>query len=491
MKRKFEKVSYSESQRLAMLENRAAELERRLGGAGPDHTTVADRTGEYPALHYATGQVAAPGFGGADPAARYAAAGNGTSGARTPPGFPGAGGHDGASSSHLVTGNFAVLTGYAGARDDAGMSGLPVGSPAADGYPAAGTFPASSGYVAAGTVPPSGGYAGTGSFPGAGGYPAAGAMPATGGYGGTGAFVAGGYAGADASAGAFPGGAGYPGTGGYDAAGSYPVADAEEADERTEVLINRGRRNATRTRRGCLLAHWRALAVGVGVVAFGATLLAILPQGSANWPASVAEVQAEITTACQNPNVVSEPSQINFACAKDSRQILWVFSLLTSDDNPNFTDSANGRKGLEPISPAQGGDVAWSLNLHHPYNPLSPIDSLEVAARAINDIIGGATVTSASGSPEVQPGLESSAANCARYTGSSALVTRQGFPAVCALPVTTPGGQAALVSDVFQQWMVGTPSQVASEAGVMFENADNPGNAQVQSILNSLPHSGL
>jgi hypothetical protein len=195
--------------------------------------------------------------------------------------------------------------------------------------------------------------------------------------------------------------------------------------------------------------------------------------------------------ACENPNVVSEPSQVNFACGKDTRQILWVFSLLTSGDNPNYTDVSNGRKGLEPITPAQGGDVAWSLNLHHPYDSANPTDSLAVAARAINNIVGGATLTSSNGSAVVQPGLESTASNCSRYTGSSALVTRLGFPAVCAQPVTSPAGQAALVSDVFKQWMVGAPAQVATEAGVLFENADNPGAPSVQAILNTLPQTGL
>jgi hypothetical protein len=137
------------------------------------------------------------------------------------------------------------------------------------------------------------------------------------------------------------------------------------------------------------------------------------------------------------------------------------------------SDLANGRKGLEPIQPAQGGDIAWSLNLHHPYNPANPTDSLQVAARAINNIIGGAP------------------ANCAKYTGSSALITRQGFPAVCALPVSTAAGQAALVSDVFAQWMVGAPAQFATEASVLFQNADNPGDPQVQSILSTLRTSGM
>ena len=202
-------------------------------------------------------------------------------------------------------------------------------------------------------------------------------------------------------------------------------------------------------------------------------------------------MQSEISVACQNPNVVSEPSQVNFACAKATRQVLWVFSLLTSGDNPAFTDSANGRKGLEPITPAQGGDIAWSLNLHHPYDPASPTDSLAVAARAINNIIGGATLTGSSGGAGRSARAGEHAGNCARYTGSAALVTKQGFPALCALPINSPSGQAALVSDVFQQWMVGTPAQVASEASVLFENADNPGDSRVQAILNSLPDSGL
>ena len=83
--------------------------------------------------------------------------------------------------------------------------------------------------------------------------------------------------------------------------------------------------------------------------------------------------------------------------------------------------------------------MAWSLNLHHPYNPSNPIDSLEVAARAINNIIGGATLTGSDGQPVVQPGLESSPANCLRYTGSAALTSRAGFPSLCAKPVTAGG----------------------------------------------------
>ena len=118
-----------------------------------------------------------------------------------------------------------------------------------------------------------------------------------------------------------------------------------------------------------------------------------------SWPPSVATVKNEITTACQNPNVASEPSQVNFACGKDTSQILWVFALMTSGNDPGYSDAKTGRKGLEPIAPAQGGQIAWSLNLHHPYDPINPVDSLQVAARAINNIIGGATLTGANGKP--------------------------------------------------------------------------------------------
>jgi hypothetical protein len=280
--------------------------------------------------------------------------------------------------------------------------------------------------------------------------------------------------------------------GGLGRGGDLPVGDANKpppgSDGRTEALINRGRPRARAPRTRWLRVHWRAAALGTAAVFLTVLILALaLPGGGASWPASVARVQAEITQACQSPNVEAEPSQVNFACAKSTQSILWIFSLLTSGNNPGFVDQATGRKGLEPIQPAQGGDIAWSLNLHHPYDPASPVDSLQVAARAINNIIGGATLTSATGTPLVEPGLESKAANCERYTGSAQLTARPGFPARCAKPVTSGAGQAALVSDVFQQWMGGTPAQIAVQAGVLFQNADNPGNPRVQAILASLP----
>jgi hypothetical protein len=254
-------------------------------------------------------------------------------------------------------------------------------------------------------------------------------------------------------------------------------------EERTRALIDHGRRSVRRARFG----RTHKITIGLAVLAVGVTvLIMVVFRAGASWPASVALVQNEITTACQNPNVVSEPNQVNFACGKDTSQILWVFSLMTSGNNPNFSDAKTGRQGLEPISATQGGEVAWSLNLHHPYNPYNALDSLQVAARAINNIIGGASLTGSNGKPTVQPGLESNSANCARYTGSAAIVTRAGYPDMCATAVTSASGQAALVADVYKQWFVGSSPAFAQDASVLYQNANDPGNPQVQAILKTL-----
>jgi hypothetical protein len=256
---------------------------------------------------------------------------------------------------------------------------------------------------------------------------------------------------------------------------------------RTQRLIDRGRGSAGRARR----TRTRKIVLGAAGLAVVVTIGSVLLfRSSPSWPPSVATVQSEITTACQNPNVASEPGQVNFACGKTTSQILWVFALMTSGDNPQYTDAKTGRQGLEPITPIQGGEVAWSLDLHHPYNPSDPVDSLQVAARAINNIIGGATLTSANGKPAVQPGLESDPANCAKYTGSSAVVARAGFPSVCAQPVINTTGQAALVADAYKQWVVGATPAAAYDVSVLFANANDPGNAQVQAILKTLPNAG-
>jgi len=253
---------------------------------------------------------------------------------------------------------------------------------------------------------------------------------------------------------------------------------------RTATLINQGRPSANRQApRG-----FKVAAVAVGAAALAITLVVVMMPGRGpTWPPSVARVQAEVTKACQNPDVSSEPGQVNFACGKATRQILWVFALLTSGNDPKFAQAGTGREGLEPITPQQGGVLAWSLNLHHPYNPTDPIDSLAVAARAINNIVGGATVTGRYGRPVVQQGLEGHSENCLRYTGSAKVTSHKGFPSLCAKPVSSPAGEAALVSDIYQRWVVGASPKAAQNAATLFTNAKNPGSPQVQAILKHLP----
>jgi hypothetical protein len=280
-----------------------------------------------------------------------------------------------------------------------------------------------------------------------------------------------------------PSGLGGPAGPGEPASHLGPAGDEPAAGGRTEVLVSQGRRSAYAPG----VSRRVKVAAGAVLGAAALTILAIvLSAGGAAWPSSVATVQGEVTQACRNPDVVSEPGQVNFACAKDTRQILWVFALVASGDNPRYSDTHTGRIGLEPITPAQGEEVAWSLNLHHPYRPANPVDSLEVAARAINNIIGGATVTGTAGSPVVQPGLESRAGNCLRYTGSARLTSRAGFPSLCARPVSSPSGRAALVTDVYRKWVVAGSAKKAQDAAVLFQDAKNPGNSQVRAILRSI-----
>ena len=264
-------------------------------------------------------------------------------------------------------------------------------------------------------------------------------------------------------------------------------ADSADVPDPTVGIVNHGRQSAYR--RG--LSRRGMIAIAGAAIALATVLAVIISSGGASWPSSVATVQAEIAKACQNPDVVSEPGQVNFACAKATRQVLWVFALLTSGNNARFEDAKTGRQGLEPITPGQGGEVAASLNLHHPYDPANPIDSIAVAARAINDIIGGATLTGTDGNPVVQPGLEGHSRNCLRYTGSGLVTSREGFPDLCTHRITSTAGQAALVADVYRKWIVGASTGAAHDAAVLFANSGNPGDPQVQAILKQLDHETL
>ena len=54
--------------------------------------------------------------------------------------------------------------------------------------------------------------------------------------------------------------------------------------------------------------------------------------------------------------------------------------------------------------------------------------------------------------------------------------------------MTSATGQAALVADTYRQWEVGATAASAYDVSVLFSNASNPGNPQVQAILKTLPN---
>ena len=207
-----------------------------------------------------------------------------------------------------------------------------------------------------------------------------------------------------------------------------------------------------------------------------------------SWPPSVATVQSEIITACQNPDVVSEPGQVNFA-AKGHQPILWVFALMSSGDNPDYADAETGRKGPEPITPAQGGEIAWSLNRPFPYNPLNPVDSLQVAARAIDNVIGGRRRPASTAARACSRGWK-----VIRRTAPGTPVPRRssrtpGAPA--SAPARWAAGKARRRSSAtLPEVDVGATSVAAQDVSVLFENFDNPGDLQVQAVLKTRPGAG-
>jgi hypothetical protein len=56
--------------------------------------------------------------------------------------------------------------------------------------------------------------------------------------------------------------------------------------------------------------------------------------------------------------------------------------------------------------------------------------------------------------------------------------------------VTSTAGQGALAAEVYQEWVVGATANAARNISVLFENANDPGNPQVQAILQTLPGAG-
>ena len=55
---------------------------------------------------------------------------------------------------------------------------------------------------------------------------------------------------------------------------------------------------------------------------------------------------------------------------------------------------------------------------------------------------------------------------------------------MCSQPITTTAQQAALVADVYKKWA--GSAQAAQDAALLFSNAGNPGDPQVQAILKNL-----
>ena len=258
------------------------------------------------------------------------------------------------------------------------------------------------------------------------------------------------------------------------------------ADDRTEGLLSRGRRSARYFR----FTRTRIAVAGTAIAAVFATVgVTVLVSGGASWPAGVAAVERQAGIACRNPDVKSEPGQVNFACAAGTRQILWVFALLTSGNNPAFVEPKTGRQGLEPITPAQGNVVAWSLNLHHPYNPATRPTASRWRPGPSTTSSAARRPSAPTAHPSCSPACSATRATAPATPDRRALTWRSGFPSLCARPVSSPAGQAALVADVYQKWVVGASPKAAQDAAVLFENAQNPGDPQVQAILKRLSNT--
>src|SRR5208282_897141 len=83
-----------------------------------------------------------------------------------------------------------------------------------------------------------------------------------------------------------------------------PESLPSAAEERTRALIEQGRRSVARAR----VSRGRRITIATAAgVAFVTVLAMIVFRKGPSWPPSVTTVQSEITTACQNPNVASEP----------------------------------------------------------------------------------------------------------------------------------------------------------------------------------------
>ncbi len=241
--------------------------------------------------------------------------------------------------------------------------------------------------------------------------------------------------------------------------------------------------------------------LAVAVVFLGGYVMVVYgPAGRASWGPVETSVHGVMKYACENVNVEQEPNQVNFACSPAGQQLLAVIALVMGHDNQNYTDNrTDGRQGLEPISPGQGGTIEWALDLPTYYQPDNAVQSVQVAARAINTILGGTSVTDAkTGKTVAQSGLESNAQNCLRYTGEPLLVAHlmkvvskngqtaeqqdPSWPVVCAGSITTASEQAAVARDVFKQWDTGAPAGLVDQVVAFFENW-SPSNPAIQQFV--------
>jgi hypothetical protein len=197
-------------------------------------------------------------------------------------------------------------------------------------------------------------------------------------------------------------------------------------------------------------------------------------------------VKTWAAAACKDPNT-AVPGAPQFACA-DGQNILWVLAYLTSGDNPNYVGKppqkgAQPRQGLLPVPLAEAQQYAIALRLTHAFHWNDPEDSLKVGALILNAFVDGTAA-------QPTAGLESSASNCARYTGEAKTTNLNGV-VVCHSQNLTDQGKIALVHDLYLKWATTQGAKVdqsvlntaANAAMVLFANPDSPGNKNAQAAL--------
>jgi len=165
---------------------------------------------------------------------------------------------------------------------------------------------------------------------------------------------------------------------------------------------------------------------------------------------------------------------------------------LTGADTINYPSYDALGNALQRVD---GNGVTTTFAYTDPDNKLTAITypastSLNVAL-AYDGFGRRASMTDATGSKTYSyDDNDTSLAETTTYTGLAAqTIGYSYFADGSRSAVSTPAGQAALVTDVYQKWVVGASPRQAQEAAVLFANAANPGDSQVQVILRHLPQS--